>query len=53
MMKNPGENVMKTGREEAGTLVSPEGWLCTSQEISEEEPSKSRKQKLALPRSGD
>ena len=44
MMKNSGENLVKTEGEESDKLVSPEGWVCISQEINEEEPSKSRKQ---------
>ena len=51
-MKNSGDNLMKTEGEESGKLVSPEGWICISQEIHEE-PSKSRKQMLTLPRSVD
>ena len=43
-MKNSGDNLMKTEGEESGEL-SPEGWVCVSQEIHEE-PSKSRKQTL-------
>lgn len=43
-MKNSGENLVKTEGEESHRLVSPEGWICISQEIHEEEPSKSRKQ---------
>lgn len=53
MVKNSGENLMKTEGGESGKLVSPEGWICISQEINEEEPSKSRRQMLMLPRSGD
>ena len=51
MMKNSGDNLMKTEGEESGEL-SPEGWVCISQEIHEE-PSKSRKQTLTPPRSVD
>lgn len=52
MMKNSGDNLMKTEGEESGKLVSPERWICISQEINEE-PSKSRKQVLTLTRSMD
>lgn len=52
MMKNSGDNLRKTEGEESGKLVSPEGWICISQEIHEE-PSKSRKQVLTLSRSVD
>ena len=44
MMKNSGENLVKTEGEESDRLVSLERGICISQEINEEEPSKSRKQ---------
>ena len=33
-MKNSGENLVKTEGEESDKLVSPEGWVCISQEIN-------------------